>query len=123
MKSLLILAVICLTSTLAITCYTGTSSTGVVSYDCDVGGNYTYDLCIKYDFECTEGDLACTSQQITDQYTLTAYICGTQTLCSEMQDSPSVYKNLVCCETDECNGATGLAASFVGIVALIAMLL
>ena len=125
MKSLLVLAVICLSSALALTCYTGTDS-GKIAYDCNSGntGNSTYDRCIKYDFVCTDGDTACTSQQIKDKDTLTAYMCGTQALCSQMEAAPSTYKNVLCCDTNECNGsgAASLAVSLVGI-ALTAMLL
>ena len=72
----------------------------------------------------TDGDSACTSEQIKDKDVITAYTCGSQEMCSQMAAAPTVYKNLLCCASDDCNnGAAGLAVSFVGIFALIAMLL
>eukprot|EP01115_Flamella_aegyptia_P011260 TRINITY_DN5218_c0_g1_i2.p1 TRINITY_DN5218_c0_g1~~TRINITY_DN5218_c0_g1_i2.p1 ORF type:complete len:86 (-),score=36.62 TRINITY_DN5218_c0_g1_i2:48-305(-) len=81
----------------------------------------------------TTGDGACTAAQIKANTTLTAYTCATEELCNDIEVYPELYKNVVCCAADNCNspmgtsttgsGASGLAVSFVGIVALMAMLL
>jgi len=96
--AVLILVLCCCGPAMAIKCYAPTpDGAGVIAIEF----NDPTTLCLRYQFVCTKGNSACTAKDVGKlkwDYTTT-----TSSACSDIKKSTSVYKNVLCCNSNLCN--------------------
>lgn len=96
----------CFSMTASLRCYTGTDKQCMISSNTHDCGNGARCQCIKYKFQCTSDDTACTNQEKTNKAMKWAYSIVSQSTCEMMKRVPNIYMNAECCSKDKCNRPT-----------------
>ncbi len=113
-----LLALVAATSA-SLTCYSGVGNTVTTTTVEDP----TY-ICLRYDFTCSPSDGACTAEEGAKGVTKTAYIVSTQDTCNTMRANPTLYRNVYCCSTNQCNapiGSTSFGVVVAPVLSLVSM--
>ena len=67
----------------------------------------TAKACIRYEYTCTAQDNACTDAEKQAQATKITYAIWSEPDCATLKTMTSMYRNLLCCTTDNCNSFIG----------------
>jgi len=59
--------------------------------------------CVKYRFQCTQDDQACSKQEQSKNVKKWAYTILPASTCQYLKQFSSVYEDLTCCSTNRCN--------------------
>jgi len=104
-RQLLLIAVFCLffPIILSIRCYTGTDRQCILTSNMSDCGSTEPCQCVKYLFQCTQDDQACTKHERLNNIKKWAYTILPANICRVLKTSSNGYEQVTCCSKSRCN--------------------